>query len=70
MFIFHIDLTLTVAMVTENGCKNMLKIEKCHFGPNLISAQLNTKKINIILCILLLFIIHLNIFLVFACALS
>ena len=23
--LFHIDLTLKVAMVTENGCQNMLK---------------------------------------------
>ena len=25
VFLFHIDLTLTVAMVTENGCQNRLK---------------------------------------------
>ena len=25
MFLFHIDLTLTVAMVTENGCQYRLK---------------------------------------------
>ena len=56
VFVFHIDLSLTVAMVTENGHQNRLKWTKCHFGPEigglidklfnfLISAQLNTKKI-------------------------
>ena len=30
VFIFHIDLTLTVAMVTENGRQNRLKSKKCH----------------------------------------
>ena len=56
VFISHIDLTLPVAMVTENGRQNRLKQRKCHFGPqfggftdslfkNLISAQLNTEKI-------------------------
>ena len=33
VFIFHIDLTLTVAMVTENGCQYRLKYIKCNFGP-------------------------------------
>ena len=36
MCIFHIDLTLTVAMVTENGRQYRLKYRKCllrpHFG--------------------------------------
>ena len=56
VFIFHIDLTLLVSMVTENGRQYRLKLTKCHFGPqfggftdsvfkNQISAQLNTKKI-------------------------
>ena len=32
MFSLHIDSTLTVAMVTENGRQNRLKLEKkCHF---------------------------------------
>ena len=75
MFILHFDLTLKVAMVTENGRQYRLKQRKCHFGPqfrgftdsvfeNKISVQLNTKKIfyHCILCILLPFIIHLNIF--------
>ena len=32
MFLFRIDLTLSVAMVTENGCQNRLKYKKkCHF---------------------------------------
>ena len=54
--IFHNDLTSLVAMVTENGRQYRLKLRKCHYGPqfggfkdsvfkNLISAQLNTKKI-------------------------
>ena len=30
-FIFHIDLTLTVAMVTENGRKKKAKIVKMSF---------------------------------------
>ena len=34
VFIFHIDLTLTVAMVTENGRQYRLKSRKCHFGLN------------------------------------
>ena len=33
MFILHIDLTLKVAMVTENGRQYRLKLRKCHFGP-------------------------------------
>ena len=56
VFIFHIDLTLTVAMVTENGRQYRLKYRKCLFRPhfggftdsvfkNKISAQLNTKGI-------------------------
>ena len=56
MFIFHSDLTLKVAMVTENGRQYGLKSKKCHFDPqfggftdsvfiNSISAQLNTKKV-------------------------
>ena len=56
VFIFHIDLTLTVAMVTENVRQYRLKYRKCLFRPhfggftdnlfkNYISAQLNTKKI-------------------------
>ena len=36
VFIFHTDLTLTVAMVTENGRQYRLKYRKClfrqHFG--------------------------------------
>ena len=31
VFLFHINWTLTVAMVTENGRKNRLKSKKCHF---------------------------------------
>ena len=31
MFSFHIDWTLTVAMVTENGGQNRLKSKTCHF---------------------------------------
>ena len=34
-FLFHIDLTLTVAMVTENGCQNKLNLTKGHFGPEI-----------------------------------
>ena len=56
VFIFHIDLTLLVAMVTENGCQYRLKLKKCHFGAqfggftdivfkNKISAQLSTKTV-------------------------
>ena len=56
VFIFHIDLSLSVAMVTENGRQYRLKCRKCNFGPhfggftdsvfkNKISVQLNTKKI-------------------------
>ena len=52
MFIFHIDLTLTVAMATENGRQYRLKYRKCLFRPHFgdftdsqISAQLKTKKI-------------------------
>ena len=33
VFIFHIDLTLLVAMITENGRQYRLKLRKCHFGP-------------------------------------
>ena len=33
--LFHIDLTLTVAMVTENGRQKRLKQTKCHFGPDI-----------------------------------
>ena len=33
VFLFHIDLTLMVAMVTENGRQNRLKQKKCHFQP-------------------------------------
>ena len=29
--LFHIDWTLTVATVTENGRQNRLKSNKCHF---------------------------------------
>ena len=32
VFIFHIDLTLSVAMVTENGRQYRLKCKKCNFG--------------------------------------
>ena len=80
VFIFHIDLTLMVAMVTENGCQYRLKQRKCQFGHNLEVLQTVFLKIRYqhslipkryfnVLCILLLFISHLNIFLVFACAL-
>ena len=31
VFLFHIDFTSTVAMVTENGRQNRLKSKKCHF---------------------------------------
>ena len=31
MFLFHIDWTLTVAMVTENGRQNRLKWKKMSF---------------------------------------
>ena len=34
VFIFHIDLTLTVAMVTENGRQYRLKYRKCLFRPH------------------------------------
>ena len=33
VFVFHIDLTFTVAMVTENGHQNRLKWTKYHFEP-------------------------------------
>ena len=33
VFLFYIDLTLTVAIVTENGGQYRLKKRKCHFGP-------------------------------------
>ena len=56
MFLFHIYLTLTVAMGTENDGQYSLKQTKCHFGPQfggltdvdltLVSAQLNTKNIS------------------------
>ena len=39
VFIFNIDLTLTVAMVTENGHQYRLKLIKCHFGPFLEVLQ-------------------------------
>ena len=80
VFLFHIDLTLTVAMVTENGCQYRLKYRKCHFGLNFDVLQAVFLKIRYqhslipkryfnILFVLLSFIIHLNIFLIFACAL-
>ena len=34
VFIFHIDLTLTVAMVTENGRQYRLKYRKCLYRPH------------------------------------
>ena len=34
VFILHIDLTLSVAMVTENGRQYSLKSRNCHFGPD------------------------------------
>ena len=34
VFLFHIDWTLMVALVTENGCQNRLKSKKCHFELN------------------------------------
>ena len=34
-FLFHIDLTLMDAMVTENGRQNRLKQTICHFGPEI-----------------------------------
>ena len=80
VFIFHIGLSLTVAMVAENGRENRPKWRKCHFGPKLVVLQTVFSKIRYqhsqipkrcldILCNLISFIIHLNIFLVFACAL-
>ena len=53
VFSFHIDWTLTVAMVTENGRQNRLKSKKCHFelksggltGKLIYRAQANTKNI-------------------------
>ena len=33
VFLNYIDLTLTVAMVTENGRQYRLNRTKCHFGP-------------------------------------
>ena len=39
MLIFHIDLTLKVAMVTENGRQYRLKLRKCHLDPNLEVLQ-------------------------------
>ena len=33
MFIFHIDLTFKVVMVTENGRQYRLNSRKYHFGP-------------------------------------
>ena len=56
VFLFHIDLTLTVVMVTEHGRQYRLNRTKCQFGSNFgclidvllrfkIPAQLNTKKI-------------------------
>ena len=50
MFISHIDLTLLVAMVTDNGLKCRLNRENAILDHNSqvlqtkISAQLNTKK--------------------------
>ena len=72
MLLFHIDLTLMVAMVTQNGHQNRLNLTKCHFRPEIggfidklfnfqISAQLNTKKYFNILCMLLISISYLNI---------
>ena len=34
VFIFHIALTLSVAMVNENGRQYSLKCRKCHFVPH------------------------------------
>ena len=34
VFIFDIDSTLSVAMVTENGRQYRLKCRKFHFGPH------------------------------------
>ena len=81
VFIFHIALTLSVAMVNENGRKYRLKCRKCHFVPHFgvfyrqcfqkldISTAKYQKDISIFLYQVLSFIIHLNIVLVFACAL-
>ena len=33
VYIFHIDFTLLVAMVTENGRQYRLKLRKCHVRP-------------------------------------
>ena len=35
VLLFHTDLSLTVAMVTENGRQDRLKYTKCHFGPEI-----------------------------------
>ena len=82
VFIFYNDLTLSVAQVTENGRKYRLKCRKYHFGPHfggftdkcfpkldISTAKYNKNNYFDILCILLSFIIYLNIVLVFACAL-
>ena len=72
VFTFHIDLTSTVAMVTENGRQYRLNRENIILDYNLeVLLTVFFFKIryqNDILCILL-FIIHLNNFLVFTCAL-
>ena len=80
VFISHIDLTLPVAIIKENGRQNRLNRENAILDHNLEVLQTVFLKIRYqhskipkrffnILCTLLLFIIHLNIFLVFACAL-
>ena len=77
VFISHIDLTLPVAIITENGRQNR---ENAILDHNLEVLQTVFLKLRYqhskipkryfnILCTLLPFIIHLNIFLVFACAL-
>ena len=35
VFSFHIDLTLMVGIVTQNGRQNRRKYTKCHFGPQI-----------------------------------
>ena len=44
MFLLHIDWTLTVAMVTENGHQKRVKSKKCHF--ELKSGGLTSKLIK------------------------
>ena len=44
MFIFHIDLTLKVAIVTENGRQYKLKWRKNHFGPQFGGSTHNVFK--------------------------